>query len=173
MATIKVKFNFCNAKSSYDSHTEEHEFDSSTVLDGEVDDKGQDILDECSDSGDSDDEWCFDGYEVIEWEDEYGDPRDFADLDTYSEFVDNVDDKGEAFRLRYADLGGCLDLRQFESSYAGCHDSEKDYAQTHYEDCHDIPDHLVNHIDWDSVASELLMDYSTYDGNDGTHIFRD
>ena len=135
----------------------------------DVESHGEEYLEECNDSGDDDDDWSLDETIIVDFDDDYGDPHDFNDLDEYAEFVEQVENHGESFKLRYDDIGDS----NYSEQYVGCYDSAEDYAQSYYEDNYDIPDFIKNHIDWDSVASELLMDYSTYDGDDGVHIFRD
>lgn len=173
MTTIKVKFNLSNGKSDLDGHDEEHEFEVFDGLEGEVDDKGNEICDDCSDNGDDDDDWHYDGYEVTEYDDDdYPDPDGFDNLDTYAQFVELIDKLGEAYRLRYDDIGE-LTESAFNDSYNGCHESMAAYAESFFDDHYEIPDFLVGHVDWDSVAKDFGMDYSEYQGSEGVHIFRD
>jgi hypothetical protein len=169
MATIKVEFKCLNAKSARDGYNEIVEFEVCSGLQDDVDSKGEEVLEGCEDDGDDDDDWDLDGYEIVEYDDDFNDPGDFKDLDDYAEFVENVEEHGESFKLRYDDIGES----SYESQYVGDFESKEAYAQSYYEDNYDIPDFLQNHIDWDSVANELLMDYSTYDGGMGVFIFRD
>lgn len=61
-------------------------------------------------------------------------------------------------------------LERIEESYSGSYDSNIDFVQELLEDCGDIPKDLPHyiHIDWDSTARDIMMDYSTSNG----HYFR-
>lgn len=107
--------------------------------------------------------------EVTEWEDAYGDPTEFDDLDEYARFAEKVEEHGEAYRLRYEDIGGF----DFYEQYQGCFEDEGDFAESISDNLGEIPDWVRPHVDWDSVARDIMMDYSSYDGNEGCHIFRD
>lgn len=59
-----------------------------------------------------------------------------------------------------------------EDNYHGCYDSEEEYAEQLFSDCYDIPDHLVNYIDYEKVARDMFCDgYFSVEGEGGLHIF--
>ena len=112
------------------------------------------------------------GWEVLETDLDYDDQADWDDFDSlneWGEYCEAVDSHGEAYVLRYADIGE----HNFEDGYEGCWSSAEEYAQNTCEECYDIPDYLAFYIDWEKYASDLMMDCSEYDGSEGTHIFRD
>ena len=154
MVSVSILFYFdCN--DSYE--TMYHVFEVSTSIMEDIDD----FIKECEEE--------HEGYEfgelmVSAYDPEYGDPEEFDSLLEYAEYVENVEEYGEAYSLRYEDVGEC-DMEQ----YAGCYEELEDYGKEVYE----VPNELFNYIDWESLTEDLLTDYSTYDGNDGIHIFRD
>jgi hypothetical protein len=60
-------------------------------------------------------------------------------------------------------------VSQFRDAYCGQWSSMADFAEEHTRDCHEIPDWLDRHIDWDSVAQDYEHDYWE---SDFGHIFR-
>ena len=94
---------------------------------------------------------------------------DLADLDSFAE---DCEEYGEAFELRYFDLGG-IDRRDFEDQYQGCFDSTECFARDLVDNCYEVPEHLKFYINYESWARDLMMDYSAYEGDAGVHIFRD
>jgi antirestriction protein len=116
--------------------------------------------------------WKFIDWTIINWEDKmYGsaNPHNFADLDAYADFVNQVETHGAAYILRYEDIGESA----FDDEYRGAWDSEKDFVKELYEASVDIPPHLVNYIDWDAVTHDIMMAYSSYEDEDKVHIFQD
>lgn len=108
-------------------------------------------------------------WEIYGWEGEYPDPVDFDNLDEYAEIVDKIDEHGEAYYLRWQDIGDF----DFDDQYNGCYDSEAEFAQRLYDDCYGCDNTLYCYVDWDHYARDLMMDYSCYEGSEGLHIFRD
>lgn len=165
---IEIRFSFSRG---VESETETESFvatDSS--LQSTVDDRAEELLDDLNkDIDDDGDRWKYDGYDILDWDGEWSDTGDFKDLNEYGEYAEKVEEYGEAYHLRYADVGDF----DFDDNYCGCFVSEEDYAQDYTESHHEIPSFLENYIDWEALASDLMMDHSSYDGNNGTHIFRD
>jgi len=167
MAQVVIELTFSNGG---DEETDLVEVD---VWPGTDDDIKEAIDAWIAEHDDGDYCWSCTSEEVVDWDDDYADPNDFQlDWDEYAAYCDLVDKHGEAYELRRADLIN-FDEQQFESSYQGCWDTFEKYVEHCLDDQYDIPDFLVGHIDMESVAREWKQDYSTYDGNDGTHIFRD
>lgn len=80
----------------------------------------------------------------------------------------------EAFYAYVAYLGGDNPedaAESFEDAYQGSHGSMREFAEQLADDLGAVPDDAqwpLNHIDWDSAARELSMDYGEQDG----YIFR-
>jgi antirestriction protein len=167
MPTITVAFNFSRGD---ETQSVERDIDASGSVEHDIDAYSGDIYDELNPGETGEDgTWEFDEYEVTDWDDDYADPAGFSDLDEYGEYTDMCDEHGEGYRLRYEDIGDF----EFDDSYEGCWASAEEFVQERCEDCHDIPDFLAGHIDWESLARDWMMDYSEYMGDDGIHIFRD
>ena len=110
-------------------------------------------------------DWEVTDISVTAYDTDYKNPADFDNLDDYGEYAEGIEKHGEAYHLRYDDIGDS----NFTDEYAGCYDSFKSFARTHADEIHDTS----NYFDYDSYANDLEYDYSTYDGCDGCHIFRD
>lgn len=118
---------------------------------------------------DNEHQWEIDDIDVDDYDYDYADPDDFDSLDEYGEYVEKCEEHGEAYVLRHADIGDF----DFEDSYEGCWSSEEEFVQNLWEECMNVPDYLWSHVDWESVTRDTMMDYSSYDGSEGYHIFRD
>ena len=71
----------------------------------------------------------------------------------------------------YIELGiGDDDLSEFEEAYQGSYISDEEFVQKLLEETGDLPKDLPSyiHIDWESTARDVMMDYSEQDG----HYFR-
>lgn len=167
MATITLSFNFSRDSSDVSSHSDNADFEVEVGLGDEISDKADDLLDVLNSDGG--DEWVFNEFEIDDFDDDFADPSSFADLDDYAEYIEKCKEHGEAYVLRYEDIGDF----DFSDSYNGCWDTAENFVQNMIEDCYEIPDHLACHIDWESYAQDVMMDYSEYEGSDGLHIFRD
>lgn len=174
MVTLQFTFSRCGNKETVceefdtDCHSE---FDFDDFATEWCKEANADLEDEDDDSDDSD-EWELDDWSYCEWDEDYGDPNAWSDWDEYVTFCNNVDEFGEAFRLRYEDVGEITRI-EFQDSFWGEFNSLEEWAQSYYEDCYEIPDHLANYIDWEAVASDLSMEFSVYEGGRGVFIFRD
>jgi antirestriction protein len=141
-------------------------------LQGTVEDRRDEMLDELNDDlEDSDlDEWEEDGFEVVDHDTDFADPGEFSDLDDYGEYAELVEEFGEAFHLRYEDVGE-ITKGDFEDAYRGCWESFEDYAQQYVDDCMDLDETALRYFDYEKFARDLSMDYCEYDGDEGTHVF--
>ena len=158
---INVRFNFSRSDKKLEETVSFDAADSS--LEATVSECADDLLAEL-------DGWGFDGWEVIGYDEDWKSPDDFANLDDYGAYIEGVERHGVAYHLRYDDIYGEHD---FENEYQGEWDSAEEFVQSFYEDCHDIPDHLVHYIDWEKLTRDIMMDYSEYEDNTGmVHIFR-
>ena len=66
-------------------------------------------------------------------------------------------------------------LDDFMDSYAGTWDSWAQYAEQFFDDVylHEVPEWLVNYIDYEAFGRDLSYDYWTADdGHYGVHVFR-
>jgi hypothetical protein len=176
MATITIDFKFVRGG---ETQTETNEFDVNAGLVYDCDTFAEEWIEEqntqiAEELGRNvlpigEESWELDGYTVEEFDDDFADPANFDDLDEYAEYVEKCEEHGEGYRLRYDDIGEF----DFHDDYNGCWNSTEEFAQQLYRDCYDIPDHLDNYIDWESVTRDVMMDYSVYEGREGYHIFRD
>jgi len=164
MATIEVNFTFLR---SVETQELCREFEVSSGLLTDIDDCREEMVEELQD--DPDGEWDFLEWEVTEYDGDYADPADFSNLNEYAEYIVKCEEHGEGYRLRYEDIGEF----DFNDEYHGCWESAKDFIREHFDSYWEIPPHLENYIDWEKLTSDWMMDYSEYDGNEGTHIFRD
>ena len=166
MAVITIRFKL-NGGDVYE------DFEVSGCLESEIIDRRDELVEEdAADNPDYEDEYGDPGYEVAEFDDDYDSPGNFDSLDEYADYVDLCDKNGEGFKLRWDDIGE-ISQEDYDNSYHGCWDSAEEFVREFYEDCYDIPDHLDGYIDWGSITRDVMMDYSSYDGRDGVHIFRD
>lgn len=116
-----------------------------------------------------DGDWECTEWEIDAWDCDYADPRTFTDLDAYGDYIESVEKYGEGFALRYADIGD----HNHRDEYIGCYRDEASFVRDNFTQFNDIPDHLENYIDWDAVASDWMANFSTYQGSEGLHVFRD
>ena len=66
-------------------------------------------------------------------------------------------------------------LRDFDDAYAGCWDTFAQYAEQWFDDvyAHEVPEFLVNYIDYEAFARDLSYDHWTdADGAGGVYVFR-
>ena len=97
------------------------------------------------------------------------------------EDIDNVVNLAE-FMTRYGELGGVL-LGQYsveeaetlmDEHYHGAYNSEVDFAEAIFDDCHSnaIPDNLICYFDDVAFARDLFMcDYFSVEADGQTHVF--
>jgi antirestriction protein len=119
----------------------------------------------------------FDGYEVIsadcdDWTKEWSLDDFDGDLDRFGQFADCVEDNGEAAELRFADWSG-YDAHDVMDEYNGCWESAEEFVQNLIEDCYDFELPSFVYVDWERTARDVMMDYSSYEGSEGLHIWRD
>ena len=167
MATIEIKFNFSRGG---ETHSECADFEVDSLLESTLTDHADEALEALNDNDEGNEgEWDFDEWEVECYDDDFADPGDFTDLDDYGAYVELCEKHGEGYRLRYNDVGE----HNFEDQYNGCWDSEEAFGEHLIDECYDIPDFLKSYVDYEKWTRDLMMDYSSYEGSDGTHIFRD
>lgn len=159
---IVLAFTF-EHQASGDVVLHEAEFEVTGDIESDVDNYVSDWLDE------NENYRYDDGFDIIEWDDDFAKPEGFNSLNEYGEYVEKCVEHGEGFRLRYEDVGDF----DFDDEYNGCWGSEEEFIQQLVEDCYEIPDHLAGYIDWEKMTRDFMMDYSSYEGSEGYHIFRD
>lgn len=157
---IEIKFTFNHIETG-EEHKVFEEFEPTCVLESDIDNFADGWIEENE------------GYELLSaevdaFDTDFADPDDFTCLDEYGDYIEKCVKHGEGFKLRFEDVGDA-DMDE----YCGCWDSEKDFIRNLVEDTMDIPDHLYGYLDWDKLTRDYMMDFSSYDGEDGTHIFRD
>jgi len=160
MTTIIIQFTFGNGD---DEVIRDEEFDVDCCLEDSVNEYVAETLEGLGD------DWDCKGEEIIDWDGDFADPNDFDGYSAYSDYVEACEKHGEGYVLRYADINDNANM----DSYCGCWESMEAYVKHELDENYDVPDFLTSHIDYESVAREWGMDYSTYDGDEGTHIFRD
>ena len=76
------------------------------------------------------------------------------------------DTHGEDAVKAYIEAIGEEYLDNFEEEFQGKADSDEDFVRELLESCGDIPKDLPAyiHIDWESTARDVLMDYTEQDG---------
>lgn len=60
-------------------------------------------------------------------------------------------------------------LTSFEDAWQGYWPTFEAYVEDMVTDCHDIPEYLAGHIDWESMARDWQHDYWY---SDNGHVFR-
>ena len=151
MATITIKF-------IWTSITEEETFE----LDGCVENSIEDFIDERE---------C-EGQEIIVIDienDDDADADDFSDLNEFGVYAEKVEKFGEAYALRYTDIGVDFD---FNDEYQGEWRTVDAFTQNLLDD-YEIPEHLVCYIDYNKWSRDIMMYYSEYSSANGYYIFRD
>ncbi len=166
MASVTIDFEFS------DDSTDQYDFDADSGLLESIEDYGQEAAEQLNAECDEDGvEIEFEGWSVASTDLDYseqGDYEEFSDLDAWGEYCEEVEKYGEAYCLRYADIGEF----DFDDEYKGEWASEEEFAQNYMDDCMDVPKHLSQYIDYEQFASDLMMDYSSYLGGNGYYIFR-
>jgi len=165
MAEIRLRLDLkCDDGSDDGRYQSEFaEFEVTSYLSGAIDDWL------CDYNAESQYEWEIADIDVDDYDNDYADPDDFSSLDEYGEYIEQCEEHGEAYQLRYADIGDHC----FEDEYQGCWNSEEEFVQHLYDETGDIPANLWGYIDWEYLTRDTMMDYSSYLGDEGYHIFRD
>jgi antirestriction protein len=117
---------------------------------------------------DNAEEWAFHDY------DGFGNytVSEYEDIDELTRIGACIEEHGEAFAA-YADIVFKATEEQFEDAYCGDWDSEEAYAENYMDDCYDIPDYLVDYIDYAAFARDMFMDgYFSVRGGAGVYVFR-
>lgn len=157
MVTITLVFQFVRGSrvsKDFRFHSDTADFEVETGLVSETEDKADELLDALNaDLEYSAEKWAFDDYEVDDYDDDFADPSGFSDLDDYAKYIEKCEEHGEAYVLRYEDIGDF----DFNDQYNGCWDSAENFVQDMIESCYSIPDHLTCHIDWESYAQDVMM----------------
>ena len=169
MATVTIEFEFT------DGSTDQSDFEADGLLVAAITEYADDAVEALNEDFDEDDEDAEEidlvGWHVVDVDYDHADqqgPDDFKDLDAWGEYCEECDKHGNAYCLRYADVGD----NDFEEDYCGCFDSFEDYARQFVDDCYNLDGPLASYFDYERFASDLEMDYSTYEDSDGVHVFR-
>ena len=164
MPFITLELCFVNGS---DFQKAEHEFELTSGIQDSLDEVAQEYCDDFGEGWGLEDfcELSNDGFQGS-W-----DLDSFDSLERFAEFADRVEEHGTAYEERAADLGDTE--FDFHDEYNGCWDSVEEFVQNLVEDCYDLELPNFVHVDWERTARDVMMDYSEYEGEDGTHIFRD
>lgn len=152
---IEIEFRFADGTSTTETFAPEN-----GPISGDIEEFADDYCEE------NDTE--LEGWDIVDYDFDYANPDDFGSIDYYCEYAAKVNEHGEAYALRYEDVGE----HNFNVDYNGCWDSEEEFTRQLFEDCYDIPSSLERYIDWEIVARDFMCDYSAYIGGEGVHIFR-
>lgn len=96
-------------------------------------------------------EWAIHDYEgfgeirLSEWE----------SFERVAELAEAIEEHGEAFFAYLSAFGDDAEVDEFEDYYRGEYDSPEDYAAEWHEMVGDVPDRLMNFIDWKAVARDM------------------
>ena len=175
MATVTINFEWSNGDSEY------QDFEATSGVVSYIEDYRDERLQELNDDLEASDEELgrviarddieCDGYDVRDYDGDCAGqqgPDDFDDLEAWADYCDLVAEHGEAFVLRYNDLDDCDCMDE----YNGCWSDAAEFVQNLIEDCYDLDIPSFVYVDWDRTARDVMMDYSSYDGSEGIHIFR-
>ena len=168
MATVTIEFTFS------DGHNEVEDFEGTGSVYDEIVERAKETAEERSDDSGEDvecDEWRIIDEDCSDYTGQQG-TSDFGgeeDLNEWGEYSERVEEHGEAFVLRYDDWCGHEGL----DNYEGCWASEEEFVQNLCEECCGIELPSYIYIDWERTARDIMMDYSSYEGDEGFHIFRD
>jgi len=159
---VEVVFSFSDGSQHAESFTA-----ADSSLKSTVDDYAKELLEELNE--DSDDKVELEGYEVDWFDGDFADPDDFADLNEYGAYAENVEHYGIAYHLRYEDVGE----HNFDDEYNGEWDSAEEFAKNLIDSCYEIPSELASYIDYEKWTRDIMYDYSEYEDSSGmVHIFR-
>ena len=101
--------------------------------------------------------------------DDYADADNFYDLNRLGSYAEKVEKFGEAYALRFKDIGVDFD---FDDEYMGEWRTVDAFTQNLLDD-YEIPEHLVCYIDYRKWSRDIMMDYTEYSSANGYFIFRD
>jgi len=169
MSDVYIDFTFIKGE---ETCTEQQDFEGTSGVLGYVTDYAEEWCEERNDDLEDDEfEWECEEWTISSTDTEHteeADAEDFGDLDEWGDYCDLVAEHGEAYCMRYADVGE----HDFDDEYSGCWSSEEEFAEHLFDECTDCPSHLRSYIDMESYARDVMMDYSSYEGYEGFHIFR-
>jgi len=112
-------------------------------------------------------EWAIHDYEI---------PFDISEHPNFEQLVEQlacIDRHGEAY-LAYLDSVGLefASESNFEDTYSGEYDSPEAWAAEYMHDCMEIPENLVNYIDYSAFARDASYDRTSFrDYNGKTYVF--
>lgn len=101
-------------------------------------------------------------------------PKDFLDGDSLNPDIYEIANHGNPeMILAYLDNVGLWSsvsalIEQAEEAYQGEYANWGEFAEEIFAEVYDIPDHLINYIDWEKVGRDLGHDYFESNG----HYFR-
>jgi len=94
------------------------------------------------------------------------------DLEGYREVAEYLEANDDCFSeeaiIGYLNNWGSWHQDNFEDAYCGQWGTLREYAIQSFDECSEIPDHLMHYIDYDAVLRDYEMDHWAHDG----HIYR-
>lgn len=100
--------------------------------------------------------------------------QEFDCIRAYGELESCDKDKLIAFMDCTSERADIDIFEKCDESYVGVYDSQADFAEQLYTECGDlanVPEHIVNYIDWERVAHDLFIGDFYYDERTGC-VFR-
>ncbi len=100
---------------------------------------------------------------------------EYQSIESISELAAFISEHGQLGAALIAHTSNNLEEAQklLEDGYHGEHDSKEDFVYDLYQSCYEIPDHLVNYIDYPAIARDLFIcDYFAVDVSHKKHVFR-
>lgn len=169
MPQIEIELLFLR---SGDNCTEVVDFEADGDIVYEIQQRGEEIAeeknDEIDDADECTDKYTYVGFSIHSHDTYIADPEEFDDLNKYAEYCEKVEEHGEAFVLRHADIGE----HDFEDQYEGTWNTEEEFGEHMLDEFEDVPTRLISYIDMEKYTRDAMMDYSSYEGSEGFHIFR-
>lgn len=93
-----------------------------------------------------------------------GESLDPSFFDMLEELSELSEDEAEAVVAYWDEVDSSADIRDILDRYYGRWNSEEEYAEHIFTECYNIPDNLINYIDWSAVARDIFMDHHFTDG---------
>lgn len=91
--------------------------------------------------------------------------------DAFWEWNELDDDQKEMIEA-YFSVEDVADFKHVEDCFCGVWDSFREFVEESFTSCTQIPDYLINYIDWDSVERDWEADHFCAEMPSGTFVFQ-
>ena len=100
--------------------------------------------------------------------------NDIVDSKETEEITQAIEKHGPAFEAYYEYLTDESAIESFEEAFAGEWSTEKAFAENMFDNCFEVPDNIVNYINYEQFAYDLFMcDYFSIENpSGGIFVFR-